>query len=133
MTWEDIRYFEPSEFACHCGKCGSTGEEMALDFVEKLDDLRHRLGHPLIITSGFRCSLYNDQVSTTGFDGPHTTGRAADVSINGEQAFHLVRQCTLGGWMSGIGINQTGPHLGRFIHLDDLAAPRHPRPRIWTY
>lgn len=132
-SWADIRHFDPSEFACHCGECGSTGEEMDIAFVYKLDQLRARTNRPMIITSGYRCPEHNDSVSSTGRDGPHTTGRAADVSISGGEAFYLVQQCSLGGWMSGIGINQKGPHDTRFIHLDDLTGPDRPRPRIWTY
>lgn len=133
ITWDIIEHFKPAEFACRCGECGSTGEEMNLNFIFALDQLRERQGRPIIITSGYRCPAYNDSISTTGRNGPHTTGQAADVAVSGEDAFHLVQQCTLGGWMRGIGINQRGPFEKRFIHLDDLDGPDHPRPRIWTY
>ena len=132
-TWADIRHFKPAEFACRCGDCGSEGFEMDIVFISALDQLRERSGRAMIITSGYRCPAYNDRISTTGEDGPHTTGRAADVRVSGEPAFRLVQQCSLGGWMSGIGINQRGAHDKRFIHLDDLTGPDHPRPRIWTY
>ena len=133
ITWLLIKYFEPAEFACRCGTCGSDGHEMNIDFVFSLDQLRARQRRPLIITSGYRCPAYNVSISSTGENGPHTTGRAADISISGADAFHLVQQCTLGGWMRGIGINQRGPYEKRFIHLDDLEGPDHPRPRIWNY
>ena len=74
-TWADIKHFDPSEFACHCGTCGSDGHEMNIDFVAMLDDLRERCGFPFRVTSGYRCPAHNQQVSTTGPDGPHTTGR----------------------------------------------------------
>jgi hypothetical protein len=32
---------------------------------------------------------------------------------------------------TGIGLKQHGE--GRFIHLDDLHLPAHPRPIVWTY
>ena len=128
-----LQYFRPHEFACHCGECGSTGLEMEYLFLVKLDQLRKHLGRPMQITSGYRCSAYNEKISTTGPNGPHTTGRAADVLIKGPEAFHMMQQCTLGGWMTGIGLNQKGPMAKRFIHLDDLVAPGHPRPRVWTY
>lgn len=133
LNWTMIKHFTPGEFACKCGECGSTGNEMDLDFISLLDQLRTRQDHAMIITSGYRCPEYNSRISSTGFDGPHTTGRAADVGVSGEQAFNLVKQCSLGGWMSGIGINQKGSHDKRFIHLDNLEGPDHPRPRIWTY
>lgn len=133
LDWDSFNYFERHEFACRCGECDSTGDEMNMGFVELLEQLRDRLGFPLVITSGFRCPAYNALISTTGHDGPHTTGQAADVAIAGENAFRLVQQCTLGGWMRGIGINQRGPYDKRFIHLDNLEGPEHPRPRLWTY
>ena len=133
IEWTQVEYFKRSEFACHCGECDSTGDEMNMEFIFALDQLRERQGTAMIITSGYRCPEYNDRISTTGRNGPHTTGRAADISVSGERAFHLILQCNLGGWMKGIGINQKGPHNKRFIHLDDLEEPDHPRPRVWTY
>ena len=131
--WSDIKHFKPSEFACRCGTCGSTGYEMDLYFVNKLDQIRERCGFPLVVTSGYRCPSWNTQVSTTGRDGPHTTGKAADVLVHGSNAHRLVQQCSLGGWFSGIGLNQKGDINSRYIHLDILTAPDHPRPWIWTY
>ena len=127
MTWDEIRYFKPQEFACHCGTCGSTGLEMDLRFIKRLDQLRHEYGAPMKVTSGYRCPAHNNSVSSTGFNGPHTTGHAADIGISGEQAYNLVRLSNFG----GLGINQRGPYEKRFIHLDDLDGDT--RPRIWTY
>lgn len=132
ITWSDIRFFEPREFACPCGTCGSDGMEMQIDFVHKLDQLRERSMIPFVITSGYRCPAYNKQISTTGEDGPHTTGRAADIALSGPSLFRVVRQAAMGGWCTGIGLHQRGPHSKRFVHLDDLGDP-HPRPRFWTY
>ena len=131
IDWHGIRYFKPSEFACKCGECGSDGLEMQQDFIRKLDDLRHRLNHPLRVTSGYRCPAYNASISSTGTSGPHTTGRAVDFSSSGTRAFNVVTQASLGGWFSGIGVHQRGDFSGRFIHLDDLTGDN--RPRIWTY
>jgi len=133
IKWDMIRHFKPAEFACRCGECGSTGDEMDMNFIFALDDLRERLGFPLVVTSGYRCPAYNNRIASTGHDGPHTTGRAVDFGISGENAFRVVTQASLGGWMRGIGINQKGPYEKRFIHLDDLEGPDHPRPRIWSY
>ena len=95
--------------------------------MRRLDALRHSFGEPMIVTSGYRCPAHNDNVSTTGLDGPHTTGRAADIGISGAAALDLVLLSNFG----GLGINQKGPHEKRFIHLDDLDGPT--RPRIWSY
>lgn len=124
MSW---RHFSLSEFNCrHCGE-----NEMAEDFIDRLDELRERCGFPLIVTSGYRCPEHNQAVSTTGTNGPHTTGRATDFGISHERAVILMRHALNMGF-TGLGVNQKGG--GRFIHLDDLLPPRHaPRPHIWSY
>lgn len=131
IEWPGVRYFKPHEFKCRCGVCESDGLEMSQEFIRKLDDLRHRLNHPLRVSSGYRCPDYNASLSTTGRDGPHTTGRAVDIAVSGQRAFNVVTQASLGGWFSGIGVHQRGDFSGRFIHLDDLMGDT--RPRIWTY
>lgn len=124
-----FKHFSRSEFQCRCG-CGAN--QMADDFIKILDDLRELLGFPLIVTSGYRCPSHNVAVSTTGIHGPHTTGRAVDFAISGPRAVALVRRA-LHSSMRGIGINQRGDHAQRFIHLDDLDGPDHPRPNVWSY
>ena len=129
--WQALKFFKKTEFDCKCG-CGRN--DMQPDFMRKLDDARSRVDYPWIITSGYRCPDYNEQISSTGKTGPHTTGRAADVAVFGSKAFWLVMHMSLGGWMTGIGLKQHGPHTSRFIHVDDL--PRESkrfRPTIWTY
>lgn len=130
-TWAEIKHFTPGEFACKCGQCGSDGVEMDMEFINKLDQLRERSGLPFRITSGYRCPDHNESVSSTGRDGPHTTGHAADVQLSGSNVHRVMQQACLGGWMTGIGLHQRGAHSGRFIHLDDLVAGN--RPWVWTY
>lgn len=122
-----MRYFRPAEFDCHhCGR-----NHMDEQFLAELDELRHRCGFPFPITSGYRCPEHNNAVSTTGWDGPHTTGRAADIGVRGAQALTVVRIAIEMGF-TGIGIQQKG--ATRFIHLDNLPnAERQPRPTIWSY
>ena len=129
VDWSTVKHFRRDEFRCRC--CGD--ERMQDDFVRKLDDLRERCGFPFIVSSGYRCAEHNQRVSSTGPAGPHTTGRAVDVLLHGQEAFRVLTQCVLGGWMTGIGLHQRGSHELRFVHLDDLTRPGHPRPTVWTY
>lgn len=120
MTW---RYFKREEFACrHCGQ-----NEIKDAFVDRLDKLRAAVGFPLRVTSGYRCPLYNSKVASTGPDGPHTTGRAADILVDRERALAVVREALKLGF-TGFGIQQKG--ATRYVHLDDLEAGR---PTIWSY
>lgn len=119
MNWSDITFFSKEEFECPC--CGK--ELMDQAFVEKLDAVRESMGFPFPITSGYRCPDYNDQISSTGRTGPHTTGQAADIGLSHQQARKALYALAIR--FGGIGLNQKGS--GRFIHVDTLA------PRIWTY
>lgn len=116
-------HFQFSEFACkHCGQ-----NEMKWDFITKLDALRKEVGFPLPVTSGYRCPIHNQNVSTTGPNGPHTTGRAVDLGVRGAQA-HAVLSAALKAGFTGIGVQGKGPT--RFLHLDDLTDNR---PAVWSY
>lgn len=127
MDWQ---YFTEDELKCRCG-CGNA--DMELGFMERLVALREYLGFPFIITSAYRCAEYNQKVSTTGSNGSHTTGRAIDIAVYGEQAYNLISHA-LQFQFHGIGVSQTGTHRSRFIHLDDLTrVDGFPRPWVWGY
>jgi uncharacterized protein YcbK (DUF882 family) len=122
-----LRHFRYWEFLCRC--CGI--QRMNPQFLTRLDELREAYGRPLRVVSGFRCPAHNTEVSNTGTDGPHTTGRAVDLAVDRGNAYDLV-QHAITRRFTGIGLKQHGPK--RFIHLDDLqAAPGLLRPTIWTY
>lgn len=105
--------------------------------MQLVDSLRDLCGFPFVVTSGFRCAAHNVGVSTTGANGPHTTGRAIDIQLHGTEALRvLIEVFTPFSFFnfSGIGLKQNGPVESRFIHLDNLT-PRDgfPRPALWTY
>lgn len=125
MSWT---YFRMAEFTCKCGCQENYIEE---SFVDMLDELRAIVGFPLPVTSGYRCPPHNERVSTTGKDGPHTTGQAADIAVDRDKAYRLLDAAMSMGF-TGIGLNQKGAK--RFVHLDTLRnAPGQPRPTVWTY
>lgn len=123
------RWLKFTEEELRCKHCN----EMNMDpeFMGKLVNMRLSLGFSFPIVSGYRCPEHNARVSTTGLDGPHTTGRAVDIAVRGEQALIIVESARRFGF-SGVGIKQHGPN--RYMHLDDLHdAPGRPRPWIWSY
>ncbi len=136
LSWRDIsgdfwrwKNFTPEEFASR----GSGALLVVPEFMDKIQALRAALGRPMVITSGYRTPEHNALVSNTGRSGPHTTGRAADVSIHGEAALDLLSIVKAHGF-TGIGISQKGPIADRFIHLDDLPKDiGRPRPWTWSY
>jgi uncharacterized protein YcbK (DUF882 family) len=125
----ETEHFKEHELVCHCG-CGKS--DMDVDFMERLEDLRVWYGKPIILSSAFRCPSYNDKISTTGLNGPHTTGQAVDILVHGMDGYNIFRACFVFGF-TGVGVNQKGSLGGRFIHLDNLTEPDHPRPRVWSY
>ena len=126
---ESSEHFSKAELACKC--CGKA--DMEENFMERLEKLRGQYGKGMILSSAYRCSRHNNEVSKTGDDGPHTTGQAIDVLISGSNAHILLCLASKLGF-TGIGVKQKGPHYQRFLHLDDLPRDEgRPRPWIWSY
>jgi len=121
------KHFKEYELKCRCG-CEFPG--MVDGFMEKLELMREDIGKPLTLSSAYRCPEHNDNVSGTGRDGPHTTGRAVDILCSGVLASEVLEAATIAG-MTGYGIKQNGPHHKRFIHVDDLKEGT--RPWVWSY
>ncbi len=126
-NWDHYHNFSEHEFACQCG-CGRA--DMTQGFMVRLQRIRNVYGRSMKINSGFRCPVYNNDVSSTGGNGPHTTGQAADIQVSGKDAFNLANIAFSKG-ITGLGFKQKGAHDARFIHLDDIYGEL--RPWIWTY
>jgi len=120
----ETKNFSEKELSCKC--CGDN--RMNLAFLEKLQMIRDEYGKPMKLSSAYRCPKHNNNISSSGIDGPHTTGRAVDVLVAGEDAYHLLK-IVMKHNMTGVGIAGKS-----FIHIDDLpkSEKRH-RPVIWTY
>lgn len=120
LTW----HFTVEEMQCKCG-CGVTPPE---SFMRELEDLRTIVDFPFRVTSGFRCETYDKSI---GGAGVHPIG-AVDINLWGHQVWKLVQVATARDW-TGIGLQQRGDYLTRFVHIDRLSKHTHPRPWIWTY
>lgn len=126
--WDSIQHFSRDELKC---KCGCDTEQMDFSFMKLLDRIRKEMNIPLPISSGYRCPRYNNIVSQTGVDGPHTTGKAADVVVFGWRAHEFSKLAFLYG-VTGFGWSQKGAHGKRYVHIDTLTEHAF-RPTIWTY
>ena len=122
VPWEermsDFKYFKLSDFNCQ-----ETGEnEMDLDFIMSLDELREACGFPFIITSGYRSPRHSLEAKKD-VPGQHAEGIAADIAVNGgAQRWTIVTKAIEQGF-TGIGVAKT------FIHVDRRTSP----PMLWTY
>jgi len=115
--------FKPEEFECsHCNIL-----KISSDLMDFIQTARDDLG-PLSITSAYRCQDHNNSVSTTGPNGPHTTGLAVDISVKDSQ--HRKKLITyFADKVTGLGIAKS------FIHIDLLTAEDgfEMRPNCWVY
>lgn len=131
MTW-DSPYFSKEEMRCqHTGLDG-----MDAGFMEKLTELRAAYAKPMRVTSAYRHPTHPIEAKKTangGQAGSHSTGRAVDIAVQGEDAWELMNLALAMGF-TGIGVNQKG--RSRFIHLDNIKPDefeRFPRPTVWSY
>ena len=123
-NWQqDWCNFTPDEVKCsHCGEL-----KINSDIMDLLQQARNDLG-PLSITSGYRCSEHNNNISSTGLNGPHTTGKALDISVKDSK--HRKELITyFAPKVTGLGIAKS------FIHIDLLNADDgfEVRPNSWVY
>jgi uncharacterized protein YcbK (DUF882 family) len=120
-----MNYFTEAELKCqHCGKY-----EFDAGFLAILNRIRADCGFPLVVTSGYRCVDHPIEAKKDQ-PGAHTRGCAIDVQVSGWKAYRLLEVAMRRG-VKRIGVNQTGPHSKRFIHLD--TAIDLPMPAIWSY
>lgn len=124
------RNFTPRELACK----GTGRLEIDSDSISALQSLRLSMNRPLKVSSGYRSPEYNDAVSSTGLDGPHTKGCAFDILVYGSDAQRLIVLASDYGF-TRIGVSQKGIHNERFLHLDRLATIEFSayKPWVWSY
>ena len=123
IDWDKYPNFKAEEFNCrHCGK-----NEMQSEFMARLQHLRGIYGKSMTISSGYRCPQHPIEAKKDA-PGPHSTGLACDVAVQGAEA-HKVLTLALELGFTGIGVQQKG--TGRFIHLDMVAGAN--RPTVWSY
>lgn len=82
--WDEIEYFDKSEFACKCGGkyCNGFPAEPKEAMVRIADKLRRNLGVPITIISGLRCSRWNALQGGVS-NSQHMYGEASDIYAQG--------------------------------------------------
>ena len=119
---EQFDYFELEDFDCQ-----ETGEnEMSVEFIHKLDQLREACGFPFIITSGFRSKDHSIEKRKEKV-GTHGQGIAADIKIiSAQQRYTIVKEAIKMGF-GGIGVHSV------FIHIDNRNSNSDKPPVMWLY
>ena len=82
--WDEIEYFDRSEFKCKCGGkyCNGYPAEPDERMVKIADQLRKNLGVPITIVSGLRCKMWN-AIQGGVSNSQHMYGEAADIYAKG--------------------------------------------------
>lgn len=122
--WKDVKpaewpiiYFKPQEIACR-----GTGlvllTPVSIDALKRLDDLRRVMGHPLIVTSGYRSPQHNRAVGGAKAS-KHMEGIAFDVSMANADPHRFEAEARKLGF-TGIGLYPPQKPTGAkgFIHID---------------
>jgi uncharacterized protein YcbK (DUF882 family) len=102
------KHFRLSEFACPCCKRVMLHPML----LKKLVEFRAIIKKPVYITSGYRCSEYNQKVGGIK-SSYHLLGLAADIQVKGESALDLLEIAEMIDF-SGIGFYEKK----NFLHLD---------------
>lgn len=115
-----FKYFTKEEFACPCGKCEN---KISDKFISLLDDLRGKIGKPMIVNSGYRCPEHNEKIGGRP-NSAHLDGVAADISVKDSRTRYNLVSLALEKF-NRVGVAKT------FIHLD--IAKNKPLDVMWTY
>ena len=89
--WDDIEYFEKSEFACKCGgkHCKGYPAEMNEKIVKVADKIRKHFGVKVIVSSGLRCAKHNTNVGGVT-NSRHKLGKAIDFCVVGKTSKEIL-------------------------------------------
>jgi hypothetical protein len=126
-----LHYFNPDDdpklYTCGCGKCSAGPSDRLLHV---LDQCRHVAGVPFRVTSGPRCSEYNDEIGGSENsehidNGKGDEGTAADIYCPGSRERFLIVSAAIQEGVTRIGIGKDFLHLG--------VSSTHPGHVIWTY
>ena len=87
--WDEIVYFDKSEFACKCRKCGGFPAEPQEKLIRVADRVRKHFGAAATVSSGVRCAQHNSNVGGVS-NSRHLLGKAMDFDIAGKTATQVL-------------------------------------------
>jgi uncharacterized protein YcbK (DUF882 family) len=120
-----MEYFSIDEFRCKCcNELPKNGMNQIL--LDKLDDMRGRIGAPIIVTCGYRCPEHNAEVGGVS-NSQHVLGNAADIYCDSLSVDELAGYCVEEGF-DGIGRY----YNSEFVHCDVRDNGDSPNYYTWT-
>ena len=108
-----MKWFRLEEFKCKCGRCEGYPEYgMSEVLLEKLDELRERVGSPIYVSSGYRCPTHNATVGGV-WNSQHVYATAADIICSSITVRELADLCR------ELGFDGVGEYrYSGFVHVD---------------
>lgn len=91
--WDEIVYFDRSEFACHCGgaHCNGFPAEPQEKLIRVADKIRKKFGSAATVSSGVRCTQHNANVGGVS-NSRHLSGKAMDFCVAGKSSAQLLAE-----------------------------------------
>lgn len=135
-TWEkgfdmDLsKHFASPEFECHCKFPECKEQRISSDLINRIEKLRIEINQPLYVTSAYRCSRYQQVLTSSGIQtakgkSQHELGNAVDVAPkDGNIEPLLVSADKL---FDSVGI------ASNFLHLDTRTKKEDGSKRRWKY
>ena len=124
-------HFSLREFQCRGRNCCGGAVKVDSELLEKLEQLRVRLGKPVVLNCAYRCPQHNEEVGGTP-NSFHTQGIAADVRTTnlGMSPLEVARIAREIGF-TGVGVYD-GYHGKRgFVHVDVRPRAEEERIAMW--
>lgn len=119
------KYFNESEMVCRC--CGELPENGISEvLLEKLDELRERVGEAVHVTCMYRCPSHNAEVGGVP-NSQHVDGTAADIYCDGLTVDELADIA------EAVGFDGIGRYYGdEFVHVDCRDGGANPAYYLWV-
>jgi len=124
-------HFSLREFQCRGRNCCGGAVKVDSELLERLEQLRVRLGKPVMLSCGYRCPQHNEAVGGTP-NSFHMQGIAADVRTTnlGMSPLEVARMAREVGF-TGVGVYD-GYHGKRgFVHVDVRSVASPDRIAMW--
>lgn len=110
----DCKYFKENEYRCKGSNCCDGTPIVDREHARKMDLLRENFGKAIFVSSGFRCSKHNSEVSGSVGNSNHTKGRAWDLYPQNPNELELLAE------KAKIYFNEVILYLERgFVHVGD--------------
>ena len=115
-----MNYFPKDELVCKCG-CGLYNFSSIL--LKVINEIRRRLGRPLIAKSGCRCIAWNEHEGGEE-NSDHLTGEGVDLKAIHSHTRYIIISTAL-----EFGLTRIGCRYETFIHLG--INKENPQEVIW--